>query len=64
MDAFGGIDILYTNAGAVRFGAVETQPYEDFAFTMRAELDSVPYGAPSAASWRRTVLFSICLSAA
>ncbi|MFF7985337.1 SDR family NAD(P)-dependent oxidoreductase [Streptomyces sp. NPDC007901] len=39
--AFGGVDILYANAGAVRFGAVDTQPYEDFAFTMRAELDSV-----------------------
>lgn len=39
--AFGGVDILYANAGAVRFGAVDTQPYEDFAFTLRAELDSV-----------------------
>ncbi|MBO1330429.1 SDR family NAD(P)-dependent oxidoreductase [Streptomyces sp. VRA16 Mangrove soil] len=39
--AFGGVDILYANAGAVRFGAVDTQPYADFAFTLRAELDSV-----------------------
>ncbi|MEU1167373.1 SDR family oxidoreductase [Streptomyces sp. NPDC005921] len=39
--AFGRVDILYANAGAVRFGAVDTQPYEDFAFTLRAELDSV-----------------------
>ncbi|GGM24802.1 short-chain dehydrogenase [Streptomyces fumigatiscleroticus] len=41
VSAFGGIDILYANAGAVRFGAVDTQPYADFAFTLRAELDSV-----------------------
>lgn len=47
MDAFGGIDIVYANAGgvrfgaAVRFGAIDSRPYEDFAFTMRAELDSV-----------------------
>jgi NAD(P)-dependent dehydrogenase (short-subunit alcohol dehydrogenase family) len=42
-DAFGDIDILYANANAdaVRFGAVDTQPYEDFGCTMRAELDSV-----------------------
>ncbi|MER6346285.1 SDR family NAD(P)-dependent oxidoreductase [Streptomyces sp. NPDC001595] len=39
--AFGGVDILYANAGAVRFGAVDAQPYADFSFTMRAELDSV-----------------------
>ncbi|WP_406368949.1 SDR family oxidoreductase [Streptomyces sp. NBC_00647] len=41
VDAFGGIDIVYANAGAVRFGAIDSQSYEDFAFTMRAELDSV-----------------------
>ncbi|MEC7054050.1 SDR family oxidoreductase [Streptomyces violaceochromogenes] len=40
-DAFGGIDILYSDADAVRFGAADTQPYEDFGCTMRAELDSV-----------------------
>ncbi|TQJ92285.1 SDR family NAD(P)-dependent oxidoreductase [Streptomyces sp. SLBN-31] len=41
VEAFGGIDIVYANAGAVRFGAIADQPYEDFAFTLRAELDSV-----------------------
>ncbi|GGR85956.1 MULTISPECIES: SDR family NAD(P)-dependent oxidoreductase [Streptomyces] len=41
VDAFGGIDIVYANAGAVRFGGIGSQPYEDFAFTMRAEPDSV-----------------------
>ncbi|MBQ0885480.1 SDR family oxidoreductase [Streptomyces sp. RM72] len=41
VEAFGGIDIVYAGAGAVRFGAIDSRPYEDFAFTMRAELDSV-----------------------
>ncbi|MFI8170850.1 SDR family NAD(P)-dependent oxidoreductase [Streptomyces sp. NPDC085931] len=41
VDAFGGVDIVYANAGAVRFGTIGSQPYEDFAFTVRAELDSV-----------------------
>lgn len=41
VDAFGGVDIVYANAGAVRFGAIGSQTYEDFAFTVRAELDSV-----------------------
>ncbi|MFC8063830.1 SDR family NAD(P)-dependent oxidoreductase [Streptomyces sp. NPDC057293] len=41
VDAFGGIDIVYANAGAVRFGAIGSRPYEDLTFTMRAELDSV-----------------------
>ncbi|MFF3501916.1 SDR family NAD(P)-dependent oxidoreductase [Streptomyces sp. NPDC003247] len=41
VDAFGGVDIVYANAGAVRFGAIDSQPYDDFVFTMRAELDSV-----------------------
>jgi NAD(P)-dependent dehydrogenase (short-subunit alcohol dehydrogenase family) len=35
-DALRRIDILYANADAVRFGAVDTQPYEDFGCTMRA----------------------------
>lgn len=43
-DAFGGIDIVYADAhaaAAVRVGAIASQPYEGFASTMRAELDSV-----------------------
>jgi meso-butanediol dehydrogenase / (S,S)-butanediol dehydrogenase / diacetyl reductase len=38
---FGGIDVVYANAGAVRFGAVDEQPLEDWRFTLAAELDSV-----------------------
>ncbi|MFC4063523.1 SDR family NAD(P)-dependent oxidoreductase [Actinoplanes subglobosus] len=39
--AFGRVDIVYANAGAVRFGPVDQQSYADWAFTVRAELDSV-----------------------
>jgi NAD(P)-dependent dehydrogenase (short-subunit alcohol dehydrogenase family) len=41
IDAHGRIDILYNNAGAVRFGAIEQQSFEDWRFTMAAELDSI-----------------------
>ncbi|MGW8989144.1 SDR family NAD(P)-dependent oxidoreductase [Streptomyces zhihengii] len=48
VDAFGAIDVLCANAGAVRFGSVATQPYADFAATVRAELDSVWLSAQAA----------------
>lgn len=38
---FGRIDIVYANAGAVRFGAVDEQPLADWRLTLAAELDSV-----------------------
>ena len=38
---YGRIDILYNNAGAVRFGAIEQQSLEDWRFTLAAELDSI-----------------------
>lgn len=41
VQAHGRIDILYNNAGAVRFGAIEQQSFEDWRFTLAAELDSV-----------------------
>ncbi len=37
----GRIDILYNNAGAVRFGPIEQQSLQDWRFTLAAELDSV-----------------------
>jgi meso-butanediol dehydrogenase/(S,S)-butanediol dehydrogenase/diacetyl reductase len=37
----GRIDVLYNNAGAVRFGAVDEQSFADWRFTLAAELDSV-----------------------
>jgi meso-butanediol dehydrogenase/(S,S)-butanediol dehydrogenase/diacetyl reductase len=40
-DAHGRIDILYNNAGAVRFGAIEEQSFADWRFTLAAELDSI-----------------------
>jgi NAD(P)-dependent dehydrogenase (short-subunit alcohol dehydrogenase family) len=41
LDAFGRVDVLYANAGAVRWGPVDEQPVEDWRFTLAAELDSV-----------------------
>lgn len=39
--AFGGIDVLYNNASAPRFGLLDSMPVEDWHFTMRNELDIV-----------------------
>jgi meso-butanediol dehydrogenase / (S,S)-butanediol dehydrogenase / diacetyl reductase len=39
----GGIDILYNNAGAVRFGPITEVSDEDWSFTIRNELDLVFY---------------------
>jgi meso-butanediol dehydrogenase/(S,S)-butanediol dehydrogenase/diacetyl reductase len=41
--AFGGIDVLYNNASAPRFGPLDSMPVEDWHFTMRNELDIVYY---------------------
>jgi NAD(P)-dependent dehydrogenase (short-subunit alcohol dehydrogenase family) len=38
---FGGIDIVYNNAGATRFAPLERTTYADWSFTMRNELDIV-----------------------
>jgi NAD(P)-dependent dehydrogenase (short-subunit alcohol dehydrogenase family) len=38
---FGRVDVLYNNAGAVRFAPIEEQSFEDWRFTLAAELDSV-----------------------
>jgi meso-butanediol dehydrogenase/(S,S)-butanediol dehydrogenase/diacetyl reductase len=38
---FERIDILYANAGAVRFGPIDEQPLADWRLTLNAELDSV-----------------------
>jgi NAD(P)-dependent dehydrogenase (short-subunit alcohol dehydrogenase family) len=40
-EAHGRIDILYNNAGAVRFGPIEEQSLADWRFTLAAELDSI-----------------------
>lgn len=41
VDTHGRIDVLYNNAGAVRFGALEDQSFADWRFTLAAELDSI-----------------------
>jgi meso-butanediol dehydrogenase / (S,S)-butanediol dehydrogenase / diacetyl reductase len=40
-DAFGGFDILYNNAGNVRFAPIAEMSTEDWRFTIRNELDLV-----------------------
>ncbi|KKD06653.1 SDR family NAD(P)-dependent oxidoreductase [Streptomyces sp. WM6386] len=44
----GGIDIVYNNASAARFGPVGTLPEEDWHFTVRNEVDLVFYVTQSA----------------
>ncbi|MGY1812592.1 SDR family NAD(P)-dependent oxidoreductase [Blastococcus sp. SYSU D00820] len=39
----GGIDVLFNNASAIRFGAVDEMSVEDWLFTTRNELDLVFY---------------------
>lgn len=46
--AAGGIDILYNNAAAVRFGQISEMPTADWTFTIRNELDLI-FHATSAA---------------
>ncbi|MCX5232852.1 SDR family NAD(P)-dependent oxidoreductase [Streptomyces sp. NBC_00233] len=41
VEAFGGVDIVLTNAGSVWFGPLTEQSYDDYAATVRSALDSV-----------------------
>jgi NAD(P)-dependent dehydrogenase (short-subunit alcohol dehydrogenase family) len=38
---YGRVDVLYNNAGAVRFGPLASATFDDWRFTLAAELDSV-----------------------
>ena len=38
---FGGVDVLYNNASAQRFGPIDQLPVDDWYFTIRNELDIV-----------------------
>jgi meso-butanediol dehydrogenase/(S,S)-butanediol dehydrogenase/diacetyl reductase len=44
----GGIDILYNNAGGARFGPFGELSHEDWAFTLRNEVDLVFYASQAA----------------
>lgn len=46
----GGIDVLYANAGATRFGPLEEITAEDWDFNLRHELDVVFF--PAKHAWR------------
>ncbi|MEY9835122.1 SDR family NAD(P)-dependent oxidoreductase [Streptacidiphilus sp. EB103A] len=48
IEAFGGIDILYNNASALRNGPFASMPAEDWYFTIKNELD-IPYFCTQAA---------------
>ena len=41
--AYGGIDIVYNNAGAARFGPIAEMPIDDWRATIAGELDSTYY---------------------
>ena len=41
IEAYGGVDILYNNASALRHGAVDTMPIDDWYFTIQNELHLV-----------------------
>jgi NAD(P)-dependent dehydrogenase (short-subunit alcohol dehydrogenase family) len=41
VDAHGRVDVLYNNAGAVRFGPLGEQSLDDWRYTLTSELDSV-----------------------
>ncbi|WP_206300253.1 SDR family NAD(P)-dependent oxidoreductase [Streptomyces mangrovisoli] len=45
---FGGVDVLYNNASALRNGPFASQPADDWYFTIRNELD-IPYFCTRAA---------------
>jgi meso-butanediol dehydrogenase / (S,S)-butanediol dehydrogenase / diacetyl reductase len=47
-DRHGGIDGLFNNASAIRFGAVDQLSVEDWSFTVRNELDLVFYSIRAA----------------
>ena len=49
----GGVDILVSNASAIRFGAIDELSYEDWSFTIRNELDIV--FLVTKAAWRHLV---------
>jgi meso-butanediol dehydrogenase / (S,S)-butanediol dehydrogenase / diacetyl reductase len=52
-EVFGGIDIVYNNAGAFRIGPIDQMSGEDWRFTMRMEVDSAFY--VTSAAWPHLV---------
>src|SRR5438128_2605577 len=46
--AFGGVDVLYNNAGAVRFAPIPYVTPDDWSHTLRNELDLVMWATKAA----------------
>jgi meso-butanediol dehydrogenase/(S,S)-butanediol dehydrogenase/diacetyl reductase len=47
-EQFGGIDILYNNAGTPRFGGIDQMSPEDWSFTLRNELELIWFSCQAA----------------
>jgi meso-butanediol dehydrogenase / (S,S)-butanediol dehydrogenase / diacetyl reductase len=41
LDAYGKMDVLYNNASAARMSPIDVMPFDDWAFTIRNELDLI-----------------------
>src|SRR5262249_55735729 len=52
-ERYGGIDILYNNAGANTVGPFAVTPVEDYRFTLRNEVDTIYF--VTRAAWRHLV---------
>lgn len=52
-ELYGGIDVLYNNAGATKVGPFATGSLDDYRFTMRNGLDVVVF--PTRAVWRHLI---------
>jgi NAD(P)-dependent dehydrogenase (short-subunit alcohol dehydrogenase family) len=48
LKAFGGIDVLYNNAAAVKFGSVTDTPIDEWRFTFEHEIDLLFYSVRAA----------------
>jgi meso-butanediol dehydrogenase/(S,S)-butanediol dehydrogenase/diacetyl reductase len=48
VEEYGGIDVLYNNAGLPRFGSFPDMSEEDYRFTVRNELDVLWFSAQAA----------------
>lgn len=48
VEKFGGVDVLYNNAGTPRFGGIDQMSPEDWSFTLRNELELIWFSCQAA----------------